>query len=456
MPLFSRTDKPSACSSCKSSCVEKKEADDALSQSYADTIKKVLGKSVNASATEKSSNEGQAYMYSADASKCKTMAYRLENEGVLNRFNRYRQALPYARAAEDLNGLGDEPDSEKKQIERLKKCLTKLPDTGRELSLALNLPEGTIKDEDLRNDTTGFRAAVYRSETNGQLILVARDTQPQSLVDWKTNTDNGLGRDTAQYESMREITSILSKKGVSFDISGYSKGGGLAQEGGLVSTDSKVMVFNSAGLHNASLSRTGQSSFDDLASRTQSFNAKGDFLTFMNNTEDPKQQIANARFLRNELAGDGFMVKPLKIKYRNPEMKKAKEEAWVKAYQETFINANYCYYGEFYPQLYYKNPDPSFSDAKRKYIGGLDQMIADAEKKQKKREAFRLFPPVRSYQVETVPNSIPWYNWENKVENDNPNLAKLIQHLISNVTSGLDKTIDEDKKAMKKFVKECG
>lgn len=163
---------------------------------------------------------------------------------------------------------------------------------------ALGLPEGTIKDADLRNDKTGCRAALYRNESNGKLIRVPRDTQPDSLVDWKTNIDNGQGKDTKQYSAMRDLSGKLAKNNISFDLSGYSKGGGLAQEGALKSPKSKVVVFNSAGLNDASLARTGNSSFDSLISRTQAYCAEGDFLTFMNQTTNPDKQITNAELER--------------------------------------------------------------------------------------------------------------------------------------------------------------
>jgi hypothetical protein len=445
----------------KEPCVKEKENNDKLAKATAAAMKKATGKEVDAMATEKSPFEGQPYMTSTNISKCKSLAYHLENRGVLRRFNRYREALPYAYAAADMSELGDDSDNETKREERKEKCLTMLPDSAKELNAALGLPEGTIKDKDLRDDTTGFRAAVYRSEPDGKLILVARDTQPQSLVDWKTNTDNGQGRDTDQYESMRNLTGKLNKKGIKFDLAGYSKGGGLAQEGGLKSTTSKVMVFNSAGLHEASLARTGQASFDSLAARTQSFSAEGDFLTFMNNTTDPGQQITNARFLRTELAGEGKGVNPMNIKYRNPAMKNAEYEARREAFHEAAKTYHGMYRGyggsiSAASNHYYEDPDPDFAKAKETYLAEIDTMIAAAEAKQQRGENFRLFPPVMANHLETVPNSIPWYNWEGKVKNGNPNLAKLIQHRMVNVTDGFEKTIKQDKQTLQNFVKECG
>jgi len=159
---------------------------------------------------------------------------------------------------------------------------------------------GSIEDRDLRNETTGFRAVMYRDESTGKLILVARDTQPTSLVDWQTNIRNGEGKDTDQYAAMRQLSGRLKKKGIDFNVAGYSKGGGLAQEAALVNPNAQAYVFNSAGLHENSLTRTGTTDFQSLENRTQAFSASNDFLTFMNETTDPLQQIEviRHRFLR--------------------------------------------------------------------------------------------------------------------------------------------------------------
>lgn len=145
---------------------------------------------------------------------------------------------------------------------------------------------------------------MYRDESTGKLILVARDTQAKSLVDWQTNILNGQGKDTKQYAAMRELSGRLKDKNIDFNVAGYSKGGGLAQEAALINPKAQAYLFNASGLHENSLSRTGTTDFKSLESRTQAFSASNDFLTFMNETIDPQQQIENSQFLRRELAGD--------------------------------------------------------------------------------------------------------------------------------------------------------
>jgi len=365
-------------------------------------------------------------MFPAGLSYCKEQEYTLTP--TFNRFNKYRKALPYARAASDVNRLKDAADDGQSK----KACLTRLPDTGEALCKELGLPKGTISDADLRNDKTGFRAAIYRSEADGKLILVARDTQPHSLVDWKTNTDNGQGKDTDQYIAMRQLAGKLDKKGVPFDVAGYSKGGGLAQEAGLIANKAKVYIFNSSGLPDAALGYTGNKSFASLESRTVSYSSEGDFLTYMNNTTDPAQQLVNARYLRNRLAEEPVSFEkdkrtPIAIGYRSPELKATDE----------------------------KNIPQEFKDAKSAYINELDKMIKGAEDKQKRGESFRLFPPAHFREHITIDNSSTITGNTFGAGKNEPNVGKLNQHKMENVIDPLEKNLKADREMLQKFLKEC-
>lgn len=296
---FMRTTPPTSVQPCPNLCRLARESGDTLSRAVAARIEALTGHREVQTGRLQIDNQPATV---SGGSKCQQQARALGP--TLRRFNRYRAALPYARAAEDMNQLSDENDAPAKRKDRAKKCLTMLPESADELCAALGLPPGTIKQKQLVDNHSGFRAAMYRDEATGTLILVARDTQPHSLVDWKTNTDNGQGLDTDQYAAMRLLSGRLAQHNVKFDVAGYSKGGGLAQEAGLLSKNSEIYVFNSAGLHEASLTRTATDSFDSLRSRTKAFSSEGDFLTYMNETTDPEQQITNARFLRTELAGE--------------------------------------------------------------------------------------------------------------------------------------------------------
>ncbi len=351
-------------------------------------------------------------------SDCATQARALAP--VVRRFDRYREALPSARAAADLNELGDKPGSEPSK----KPCLTRLPVDAAGLNATMGTPDGKVKPEDLRNDQKGFRAAVYRDESTGKLILVPRDTQPDSLADWQTNTRNGVGQDTPQYSAMRTLTQHLQAANQPFDIAGYSKGGGLAQEGGLISTLSQVRVFNSAGLPDSALGWTGQPSFDDLAARTKGFSADGDFLTFMNNTTDPGQNIVNAHFLQRELAGVGPGLNPIDIKVRNPAMRGV--------------------------------DDATFAGDKQSYIDELGRQIDSMQSTYDSGGVVAGFPAVRAASKETVDDSMTLAGQLLGAGGSQPSLGKLAQHKMSAVLDAMETDVANDRQSITRFLAKCG
>lgn len=359
---------------------------------------------------------------SADSSPCRRQALTLGP--TLRRYNRYREALPYARAADDMNRrLG--ATAKNKDISVRGTCLSRLPVTGDALSKELGLKAGAITDGDLRNESIGFRAVMYRDESTGKLILVGRDTQPTSLVDWQANTRNGDGGDTDQYSAMRKLSGRLSSKGVDFDVAGYSKGGGLAQEAALVNSNARAFVFNSAGLHENSLVRTGTRDFRSLEQRTHAFSANNDFLTYMNETSDPVQQIENARFLRRELAGENrWIPDPMQIDHRNPALADSDD-------------------------------DPAFADDLADYLAEMDGMVQRLEQDHAAGRPLRSFPPVRAGQKETIPGSDSWLGNRFGAQNPGPNLGKLAQHQMSNVLGPMRDTIATDRKALTDFLKHC-
>jgi len=256
------------------------------------------------------------------------------------------------------------------------------------------------------------------------MILVPRDTQPDSLVDWQTNTRNGIGKDTDQYAAMRQLTSKMSLGEQRFDIAGYSKGGGIAQEGGLLNPDSQVRVFNSAGLPDAALKWTGQQNFDGLVSRTQSFSAEGDFLTFMNTTTDPGQNIINARFLRRELAGEGKGVNPINIKVRDPAMRGV--------------------------------DDPAFASDKANYLSELDAQIDSMQSAFDTGGTVSGFPPVRAAASETINDSMTTAGKLFGARSDQPTLGKLAQHKMSAVLDSMESNVKSDRNSLQKFMRDCG
>jgi hypothetical protein len=418
-PSFSKKSAPSSKTVCANPCLSAKADDDKIADAAQKRIQSLTGKAVPAK--DKQPGDDKPVKFEKGDSFCKYMAKA--NAPLLRRFNRYREALPYAESANAMNQLGDKPSSEKATSTG---CLTRLPDKGAALSKALGLKPGTITDADLKNDATGFRAAVFRDETSGKLILVARDTQPTSLVDWQTNTRNGDGVDTRQYGAMRKLAGRLSENSVPFDVAGYSKGGGMAQEAALINPQAKAFVFNSAGLHANSLARTGTTDFTSLVSRTKAFSADKDFLTFMNETTDPQKQLANAQFLRKELVGDNrWMIAPMKIDHRNPAQPDG-------------------------------DADPRFQTDLDSYMAELDAKAARMQADIAAGRTFSAFPPVRAAAKETVAGSMGNVSWGLGATRDGPNLGKLAQHKMENVLDPMKKSIDADRLALKRYMRRCG
>ena len=406
MGCFSRGSAASAKAPCVACCRADHVKDDDMSQAAARRVAALTGAGTAATPTGRVDSDC--------AQRARTLT------PVVQRFDRYREALPSARAAADLNELGDKPGDEPSG----KPCLTRLPLDAGKLNATLGLPEGKVQATDLRNDDTGFRAAVYRDEGTGKLILVPRDTQPDSLVDWQSNTRNGVGKDTPQYSAMRTLTHHLQGANEPFDIAGYSKGGGLAQEGGLVNTLSQVRVFNSAGLPDSALGWTGQASFEDLVSRTRGFSAEGDFLTFMNTTADPGQNIINARFLQRELAGQGPGLNPIDIKVRSPRMRG--------------VN------------------DPHFASDKQSYIDELGRQIDSMQTAYDTGGVVAGFPAVRAISKETINDSMTLAGKALGAAGSQPNLGKLAQHKMSAVLDSMETNVHNDRQSLAAFLARCG
>ncbi len=417
MGCFSRAASACAKAPCAACCRAEHEQDDELSQASSSRIAALTSQRgpFDAASSPASASDAPSGRVNSD---CALQARTLTP--VVQRFDRYREALPSARAAADLNELGDKSGDEPST----KPCLTRLPVSADQLNDALGMSPGTIKDTDLRNDETGFRAALYRDEGSGNVILVPRDTQPDSLVDWQANIRNGLGIDTPQYKAMRGLTSKLAANDQAFDIAGYSKGGGLAQEAGLISGLSQVRLFNSAGAPDEMLDWTGQTNFDSLTSRTKAFSSDGDFLTYMNTTTDPGQNIINARFLKRELAGEGSLVAPIDIKTVNPSMR--------------------------------GRVDPTFATQKSAYMQELDDHILSMQTAYDAGVDVAGFPPVRAASRETIPDSSTLLGSLLGAGSDQPTLGKLAQHKMGVVLGALEKSVKNDRECLQDFLRQCG
>ena len=230
---------------------------------------------------------------------------------AIDRFEANNEAMVRARAANAV--YNPSKDAE---------CTTNLSNDVVAMNKTLGLPSGAFNPNDFVNEDTGFRAALYKSESNGKYILAFAGTDAHSLSDWQANIDNGHGDDNAQYIAARSLAKKLKEHGIDVDMTGHSKGGGLASDAGLIDKKAKVWTFNSAGLPVDSKNRpeSTTSSVAELETRTEAFHTDGDFLTALQEEKDPAKQIANAEHLKSMLKGDapsGF-IKPLKITQMNP------------------------------------------------------------------------------------------------------------------------------------------
>lgn len=410
---FSRITPPGAVKCCETPCAAKRGSDDQLSTATQKRMQALTRQTVQA--TGAAPGDGGPMMYSDDSSVCEKQAYELEP--TLRRFNRYREALPYAYAANDMAEIKKkrEPNKPLKAAQPpADSCMQRLSSDPDELCDQLGLPKGAISKEDLRDDKTGFLAAVYRDQATGKAILVTNDTDPQSLVDWKTNLENGDGRDTDQYTAAQNLAIKLKMNSVDYDIAGYSKGGGMAQLMGLQNEKANVVVFNSAGLPENFAS---PDQLESLSKRTKSYSADGDLLTYMNETRDPAKLEENAEFLKKELMGEGAGVNPMEVSYRNPANPKGKD-------------------------------DSEFAAARKELAALMDRQI-EAVKKDGKPP-----PPVRAAHKEVVKDSDYWYAKGSKY--DKPSLGKQIQHLMSHVLDPMKTNVDNDRKTLIKFLERCG
>jgi hypothetical protein len=260
---------------------------------------------------------------------------------------------------------------------------------------------------DFSDPASGFRAALYRSESNGRYILAFAGTDPHSLSDWKTNIDNGLGKDTEQYKRARKLADKLAASGIDFDLTGHSKGGGMATDAGLRVKKAKIWTFNSSGLNRKAPEQAGVSGFGDLAARTQAFYTRGDFLTQIQNEKDPEKQLANAIMLRDRLGGADYPPHPIELTQTNPD-----------------------------------NLQPDrLPEERRAFLAELDQVIAETRKKVENREPFDLFPVAigKSYEIGAHDADVDW-------------LGALIRHTMPPLKDDLEQEKSRDERALKYYL----
>ncbi|VAX03353.1 Phospholipase [hydrothermal vent metagenome] len=128
---------------------------------------------------------------------------------------------------------------------------------------------------------TGFGAALFESEINGETMLTYRGTNNKvtGWEDWRTNIAQGVGQETAQYDQAMYLAELTNKtlEG-NFVTVGHSLGGGLASAATAV-TGVKGYTYNAAGLHPETAVRKGGMANDATGKLIQTRAVEGEVLT---------------------------------------------------------------------------------------------------------------------------------------------------------------------------------
>ena len=138
-----------------------------------------------------------------------------------------------------------------------------------------------LEDAVFTDKETGFGAALFKSEINGETLLTYRGTNNgvTGKQDWMSNAAQGLGWETDQYTQAMKLANKVQRSSVGdFVTVGHSLGGGLASAGTAV-TGIKGYTFNSAGLHPNTAGRAGGMANEQVGRLIQTRAVEGEVLT---------------------------------------------------------------------------------------------------------------------------------------------------------------------------------
>jgi hypothetical protein len=111
-----------------------------------------------------------------------------------------------------------------------------------------------IKPGELSPPASSFRAQVFRTDgpDGPHYVLSYRGTE--TLDNWKTNLQQGVGLTTDEYERAKKLaTTLSSTTDGNISFTGHSLGGGLASAAAVV-TGKPAITFNAAGLNENTVS----------------------------------------------------------------------------------------------------------------------------------------------------------------------------------------------------------
>lgn len=170
-----------------------------------------------------------------------------------------------------------------------------------------------IKDSDLKDPSTGFKADIYKDK-DGDYVLVYRGTysdpdHPENdlVHDWSKewtddNMRQGLGMGSEQYKKSIELAKKVKKgserQGKQMTIAGHSLGGGLATAAG-AATGSKTYAFCPAGVHPNTYKKYGVQNPD--TSKVHTYYSNQDFLNMASNNLSLMPKAAGERIMLNTL-----------------------------------------------------------------------------------------------------------------------------------------------------------
>ena len=150
---------------------------------------------------------------------------------------------------------------------------------------------------------SGFNAQLYKNK-DGKYVLIFEGTKMKSLKDWRTNVEQGLGKETEQYNKAMELSILVSDavEPENLTLGGHSLGGGLASAGA-AATGCDTYTYNPAGLHPKTVERAGYSM--ENTSHVQSFYSQNDIL---NMGQDNREIIGGGTTMLSPKTGRGILL----------------------------------------------------------------------------------------------------------------------------------------------------
>ena len=174
-----------------------------------------------------------------------------------------------------------------------------------------------IKDSDLKDPSTGFKADIYKDK-NGDYVLVYRGTysdpdHPENdlVHDWSKewtddNMRQGLGMGSEQYKKSIKLAKKVNRnkpKDKQLTIAGHSLGGGLATAAG-AATGSKTYAFCPAGVHPNTYKMYGVQ--NPNTSKVHTYYSNQDFLNMASNNLSLMPKAAGERIMLHTLDSFDF------------------------------------------------------------------------------------------------------------------------------------------------------